>query len=339
MGPYVSCWAAWATDPEIRFAGSSGGVLTALSQWLVATGRASAVRSAGSRATSPSRTTAVTIGSRADAIAAAGSRYAPASVLASAGDLLGARGGALVGRPCEVDAARRLGSERATDEGPLLLSFFCAGVPSQHATDELVSQLAGNVDDVVRVTYRGRGWPGSFTVSEASGRVAEMSYADSWGAHLGRRLQSRCSLCPDGTGGHADVAVGDLWRVDGGGFPAFDDADGVSVAIARTVRGHELLLAARDAGVVELRAVEPDAAASVQPLQTRRRLSLLPRLVGRRLAGRRVPRLRGYRMWRLAVQQPRSAAWQLIGSYRRTRRLKREPAMPPAAQETERARR
>ena len=38
MGPAVQAWEAWSTDEELRYRGSSGGVLTALSAWLVTTG-------------------------------------------------------------------------------------------------------------------------------------------------------------------------------------------------------------------------------------------------------------------------------------------------------------
>jgi coenzyme F420 hydrogenase subunit beta len=36
-----------------------------------------------------------------------------------------------------------------------------------------------------------------------------MSYADSWGGILSRHVQFRCKICPDGTGGFADVVCAD----------------------------------------------------------------------------------------------------------------------------------
>ena len=319
LGPAVSAWTAWAVDPGYRFAGSSAGVLSALSSWLLEVGEATSVIGAAMSADSPRRTVPLELRSKADVLSASGSRYAP---VANA-SLFDARRAdhAFVGKPCEVYAARQL-IGMTTDAAPVLLSFFCAGVPSQFATDELVSTMAADQDRVVSVRYRGNGWPGSFVVRDAGGGIQSTSYEDSWGNHLGGRLQERCKICPDGTGGHADIAVGDYWHADSSGFPLFDDADGLSVAIARTERGHRLLMRARDAGVLGLEPVELDAVAAVQPLQVKRRRTLLGRLAGRRLAGRAIPRYRGFRLLRLAVLSPKNSAAAAKGTFARTRKRK-----------------
>lgn len=318
MGIYVSVWSAWASDPNIRSAGSSGGVLTALSAWLLESGRATSVVGAGSSPKSPARTIPLVLGTREGVMSAAGSRYAPVSNLEV---WKGDDTTALVGKPCEVDAGRRLQMNRATGIEPgLLLSFFCAGVSSQHVTDELVANLGFEMSDVAALRYRGNGWPGDFSVTSASGRTGRMSYEESWGEHLGRRLQERCKICPDGTGGHADIAIGDYWEIDDRGFPRFDDAAGVSVAIARTRRGHLALMEAREEGVLELAPLELDKVAAIQPLQTRRRFTLLARLVGRRFARRSIPRIRGYGMLRFALLRPRESMRVAKGSYQRARR-------------------
>ena len=145
-----------------------------------------------------------------------------------------------------------------------------------------------------------------------------MSYSESWGEHLGRDVQWRCRLCVDGTGAHADVSVGDFWETDDRGFPLFSEADGRSVAIARTERGERLLRDASEAGYVALRPVDPDAVAAIQPLQTDRKLTLAARLIGRRLAGRSVPRYSGYGLVRLQLsairRAPRAAARTFVRS-------------------------
>jgi coenzyme F420 hydrogenase subunit beta len=210
-----------------------------------------------------------------------------------------------------------------------LLSFFCAGVPAQAATDELVSTMNVDQTEIVSVRYRGNGWPGDFAVEDAAGHRVSMSYEQSWGDHLGTRLQERCKICPDGTGGHADIAVGDYWRADASGFPVFDDADGMSVAIARTPRGHRLLLDAKAAGVLGLGPIDLDDVAAVQPLQVRRHRTLLGRLVGRVAAGRRVPRIRRFGLLRLAIGSPRDAYESAKGTFSRTRRRQRQRQRTP----------
>ncbi|PPG43449.1 hypothetical protein C5C17_02215 [Pseudoclavibacter sp. RFBA6] len=235
----------------------------------------------------------VTITSRRQALASAGSRYAPVAALD--GVELDAST-AVVAKPCEVAAARALSDDQG-GESPVMLSFFCAGTPSQKATDSLVRKIGLEPDELTRLKYRGDGWPGFFTATDTAGKTAALSYSESWGSHLGRDLQMRCKLCVDGTGEAADIAVGDFWDTDENGYPLFAEQDGESVAIARTQRGHQLLLQAAESGAVVLEELDLDLVVPVQPLQVKRRRTLAGRLLGRRLAGYQVPKYQDYEIW------------------------------------------
>ena len=50
-----------------------------------------------------------------------------------------------------------------------------------------------------------------------------MSYAQSWGEILTKHVQFRCKVCPDGSGGFADVACADAWYGDERGYPSFEE--------------------------------------------------------------------------------------------------------------------
>lgn len=289
FGRYVSVWRAWATDPEIRDQGSSGGVITALAAWLATTGQTSSVREVSASSNAPNRSVPVRIMSREEALGAAGSRYAPVASLEGAslaGDTT------FVGKPCEVVAARALSASE--DAQPLMMSFFCAGTPSQQATDSLVRKIGLDPNHLTSMRYRGDGWPGYFTATDSSGRRESLTYAESWGSHLGRDLQMRCKLCVDGTGEASDISVGDFWEADDAGYPLFAEQDGESVAIARTARGDDVLRRAAEAGAIAIQEVELDQLVPVQPLQVKRRRTLPGRLLGRFFAGYRVPKYSGY---------------------------------------------
>lgn len=311
FGRVVRAWEGHAADPALRHAGSSGGVLTALIAFLVDSGEHPAILGAAQDRKRPTRTVPVRITSREEAIAASGSRYAPVSVPA------GWNGGAMVGKPCEVAGLRRYIDATSGDD-PILLSFFCAGTPSQVATDGLIQRLGGDPDQVTSLRYRGAGWPGRFAFT---GPVSgSEDYNESWGHHLGRQLQPRCKICPDGTGEHADIAVGDYWATDDRGYPSFEEGDGSSVIIARTTRGARLIERAFAARVLVLAKVDLDDVARIQPLQSERRVVQLGRALGRRLAGYRVPKFRGYRALRLALRYARRNVRATRGTWRRSRR-------------------
>lgn len=324
LGEYVSVWRAWANDDATRFAGSSGGVLTALTKWLLDTDAVDSVRGAGPNSSDPVSTTPVDITEGKQAIQFSGSRYAPVAVLD--GLEMESPRTAIVGKPCEVAAAAQLQGHRGqlVESGPILLAFFCAGTPSQTATDNLVEYLGLDSGDVASLRYRGNGWPGKFVVEDGSGKSAELTYDESWGDHLGRDIQWRCKICVDGTGGHADIAVGDLWNADDSGYPTFDDAPGVSVVLGRTERGDAILRGAAAAGVISLEKVDPEVVAGVQPLQVVRRNTVAARMLGRTLTGFRTPRYRGYRLWRLALRHPYKSLRAVVGTALRSAAARHE---------------
>ena len=321
FGAYLEAWQGWAIDVEFRHAGASGGVLSALAHWLVSTGQSAGTSGCGMCADNPTHTVPLRITTRDEALASAGSRYAPVanSTVRHAG------GEPFIGKPCEVSGLAQLASVTGADDEnrPLLLSFFCAGTPSQHATDHLVTKLGVDIDDVSSLRYRGNGWPGNFEIRTVDGAVRQLSYEESWGSVLGRRLQTRCKLCPDGTGEHADIAVGDYWAADERGFPQFSDAAGNSAIIARTQRGVALLRAAHEAGVVALEPIDLDRVAAVQPLQSQRRVTLAGRLVGRRVAGYRIPRYRDYNLLRSCLRHPIANFKAAAGTFTRSAGLRK----------------
>jgi len=203
----------------------------------------------------------------------------------------------------------------------ILLSFFCAGTPSQHATDKLVADLG--IDGVpAGLRYRGNGWPGRFTVTGADGESRSLDYEQSWGEHLGRQLHPRCKLCPDGVGESADVSAADLWDADDRGYPVFADGAGMSALIARTPRGYALVLDAIAAGVIVVHPLRVERLAAVQPLQVERRGTLAGRMLGAALAGRRLPRYRGFGLVALALAHGRASLRAARGTWRRTRRAR-----------------
>ncbi|MFT4214544.1 MAG: Coenzyme F420 hydrogenase/dehydrogenase, beta subunit C-terminal domain, partial [Microbacterium sp.] len=148
-------------------------------------------------------------------------------------------------------------------------------------------------------------------------------YEESWGKRFGPTTQWRCKICPDGVGESADITAADAWESTADGYPSFAEQEGRSALLARTERGLALVLAARDAGVIELRAMDPEKLERAQPLQVARRTFLLARLWGARLAGRGVPIYRGFALLRLAAHHPRDAARTLRGSYSRVKQSRR----------------
>lgn len=318
LGPYIGAWQAWASNDDVRFAGSSGGALTILAAWLLARPEFDCVVTAQSDPGNVMETSVRIARDDATVKEAAGSRYAPVSIAAD--PMAHAPGSVVVGKPCEVFSIRMRNAERSERvEPPFLLSFFCAGVPSQNATDRLVESGFVETDFPLRsLRYRGNGWPGGFEAISRRGGRFSMSYDESWGRHLGPTTQWRCKICPDGVGESADVVAGDFWHADSRGYPAFSEQPGRSVLIARTERGMSAVLAAAEDGVLILEPIDLNEVVKVQPLQNSRRRTLVGRILGLRLAGRSVPKYSGFGLTSLGCSAPVQTARALLGSLRRS---------------------
>ena len=150
-----------------------------------------------------------------------------------------------------------------------------------------------------------------------------MSYHDSWGKILSSRVQHRCKVCADGTGKDADIVCADAWETDDAGYPLFEEGEGVSLVLARTPKGAQLLAAAEEGGAITSAAFDLNRLAAIQPGQLRRRQALLARLLALRILGRPYPKYRGLNLY-AAARTGRPAWWMrnFIGTLWRRRERK-----------------
>jgi len=304
-GPYVTMQTGWSPDAKVRFAGSSGGALSMMLIHLLETGAIDAVVQTTA---SPSLTigNATVVTADIDAVtAAAGSRYAPSAPLDALPEhLASGKRFAFVGKPCDAGALRALRDRdpQVASAFPVILSFFCAGVPSHTGGREVLAALGTDLEQTAAFRFRGNGWPGQATATAHDGTQSSMSYHDSWGKILTRHIQHRCKVCADGTGMLADIVCADAWESDENGYPVFDEADGISLIVGRTPLGADLIAQAQAAGRIELRDFDISTLADMQPGQRLRRRMLFARLIARRMMGFPIPRYRGLHL-RAAARQ------------------------------------
>lgn len=295
----------FATDTVLRHRASSGGVISALLVHALGTGLVDFVVQTSADPSSPiANLTGISRDANA-VLAAAGSRYAPSSPLADLETWLQHPGRfAFVGKPCDVAAlrARARRDARIDAKVPLMLAFFCAGIPSATGTHRILDRLGVAADDVAAFRFRGDGWPGFATATRHDDSSERMSYADSWGDILSKQVQFRCKICADAVGNSADIACADAWYGDDRGYPSFDEQDGRSLVMARTAAGMALLDAARNAGAVVTAPLAITEIIRMQPSQARRKRQVLSRLAAMAVVGLPRPRYRGLQLWQAAAQ-------------------------------------
>ena len=320
-GPYVDMRTGWARDETLRHTASSGGGLSAVLVHLLDTGAVEGVIQTAAAPDVPVANVTVLSDSAGDVLRAAGSRYAPSAPLAGLDRHLDSgRRFAFVGKPCDVAALRALAADdpRIDRQIPVMLSFFCAGVPSQAGAEQVLKTLGTDLDSTASFRYRGNGWPGFATAVLKDGSQKSMSYFDSWGKILSNHVQLRCKICADGTGKAADLVFADAWECDHRGYPLFEEQEGVSLIVARSASGKALLEACESGGALETAPFDVDTLANLQPGQSGRRRVVLARLLGLRCLGRPVPRYRGLHLLAAARRSRLSAtARNFLGILRR----------------------
>lgn len=281
VGPTKQIWEGWASDPELRWSASSGGVVSALATWALESAGMALVVHTGVDPDKPWRNRTVISSDREQLLANSGSRYTPSSPVEALRVIEACdRPCVFIGKPCDVAAVAELRRSRPQLDRNLglVLSFFCAGTPASAASLRLAGELGfESPEEITDLRYRGRGWPGNFKVTAGDGSGRSLTYDESWGRLASRQRQLRCTLCPDGLGELADVTGGDAWhrRSEGGA--------GISLILARTERGREAVLAAVADGYLSVSPSDPHRVVAAQGLVRRRKLILARSLALRTL--------------------------------------------------------
>ena len=307
-GPWRRIVRAWATDPQVRHVGSTGGVLTALGQYLLRTGRVDFVLHTKASTSEPTFGECTTSYSEADVLEAAGSRYGPTATLRTIDRVLDQnRPFAFIGKPCDIAALRNLArhDQRVDRLVRYWLTPVCGGFGPPAFTDGFLERIGVQRSELTGFRYRGRGCPGP-TRAETVDRVVESHYLDYWGDDASQwSLPWRCKICPDGIGESADLAASDTWP---GGSPTREASAsdlGTNAVVARTVAGHELLEAAAADGAITIEGdVTPDAMSGYQPHQVSKKRAVAPRLAGIAEEHRIRPRFTGLRLDELTAEMP-----------------------------------
>ena len=307
-GPWRRMVRAWAGDAQVRYEGSTGGVMTALAAYLLKSERVDFILQVKTSDSEPTFGDPVLSFTEADVFEAAGSRYGPAAPLLDIGAALDRNQPfAFFAKPCDVNALRNYAQqdERVDRLVKYCVVMVCGGYGTPRGTEAFFKRVGIDADSVTGLRYRGRGCPGPTRVDTPTGSH-EYHYIDYWGEdETTWTLPFRCKVCPDGIGEAADIAASDSWV--GGGPNRIDSVDdpGINVLVARTRAGEELIAAAAVDGALTLENdIVPDTLSVYQPHQVNKKYAAWPRHQGLRNAGRIAPQTARLRIEELAADLP-----------------------------------
>ena len=278
IGPTYSIWEGFASDNEMRYNASSGGIISALAAFCIEKEKMALVIHTGMDQQRPWMNKTIISKSRKEIMQNAGSRYASSSPCELLEIIEKSENPCVfIGKPCDAAAISMARKKRPQIDKNLgiVLSFFCAGTPCSEATIDLVREIGITPEYVNSIRYRGLGWPGSFRIQyDKCHKEKKLSYAESWGKVSSRR-PFRCHLCPDGLGELSDITSGDAWNK----YSVNVKNLGISHVLVRSERGQEIIEKAIKEKYVNLVPSTADQVILAQGLVNRRK-----KVFGRQLA-------------------------------------------------------
>jgi len=315
-GPIIEIWEGYATDPEVRYHGSSGGAATAIAVYCLEKLNMHGALHIGSNQEHPLKNEVFMSKNYAELLSRTGSRYSPASPCSGLDRIESAPSPCVfIGKPCDVTGFQMAGKLRPglQDKNGLSIGTFCAGTPSSLGMIELLKKMSISPDTVEDIRYRGKGWPGLFTVHLKDGvRSIQKTYMEAWG-FLQKFRPFRCYLCPDGTAAYADISCGDPWYRTIG-----ENEKGYSLVIVRTQKGREILKGAMEAGYLKLERSDIQKLIDSQKGLLQKRKDIWGRLFMLKIFGLPVPQYPGFflseQWWSSPIRQKIRS---LLGTARR----------------------
>lgn len=296
IGPTLEVWEGYAGDPEIRFGGSSGGILTALALYCLEKENMAFVLHTGMDTERPWANVTVKSRNRNDLMQHTGSRYVTSSPCDGLREIENSEKPCVfIGKPCDAAAVNALRQKRPRLDANLglVLTFCCAGTPGSQAGIDLLKKLNVDPKEIVNLKFRGDGWPGEFTTSNSESITKRhLSYIESWD-FLQAYRPFRCKLCPDGLGELGDISCGDAWHR----YNENNENSGLSLVMVRSSRGRQILHKAMEGGYVKLKPSSPAEVVKAQGL-VERRMEIFGRQTGMKILLIPTTRFIGFNLFR-----------------------------------------
>ena len=257
LGNSTKCYVGYATDHETRYNSASGGLVTALLTFALEEGMIDGALVTRMNKEKPLEPGPFIARTKNEIISASKSKYCPVAVCSALREIVKENGKfAVVGLPCHIHGVRKAETvnKRLREKIVLHFGIFCSHSPSFLATEFLLWKLGIEKENIVKIDYRGGGWPGGMSILLRSNNkifipyLHQLYYGGTFGSYF---YPNRCTLCYDFSAELADISFGDAWNLSKNGM-------GVSLIISRDKAGDELLKKARAKGKIELEAVSTE---------------------------------------------------------------------------------
>ena len=243
IGNYLNCYIGHSTDYDIRYNSASGGLITQLLIFALGEEIIDGALVTRMKKDNPLEPEPFIARTKEEIIEASKSKYCPVPANIALKEILESEEGetfAVVGLPCHIHGIRKAEQmdKRLKEKIVLHIGVFCSHVPNFLGTELLFERMNVKREEVIKLDYRGEGWPGSMKICLNEGELLLLLLLpDYWGfMGLDFFAPNRCLMCSDGVCELADISFGDAWLPE-----LSDDKIGKSIIVSKTEIGEKLL--------------------------------------------------------------------------------------------------
>lgn len=262
IGNYANCYIGHSANQETRYNAASGGLVTELLVFALENGIIEGALVTKMSESNPLEPEVFIARTKESIISATKSKYCPVPANIGLHEVLKEKGKfAVVGLPCHMQGIRKAEGliNGLKDKIVFHLGLFCIHCPTFLATEFLLKKLKIKKEEVSKINYRGRGWPGEMSIFLKNGTIKSIPYIQGWAISGSVFPVMRCTLCSDYTCEFSDISFGDPWAL----LPELGKNEkGKSIIISRNREGEELLKSAVSMGSIDL--IEADAHKIIQ---------------------------------------------------------------------------
>lgn len=293
VGNYINCYIGHSTDEILRYEAASGGLVTALIIFALDEGIINGAAVTRMSKGNPLEPEVFIARTSEDVISSSKSKYCPVPLNMIIQDILNDDGKfAIVGLPCHIQGIRKaeMLSEKLKKRAVLHVGLFCSHTVNFFGTKFLLRRTNIKEDDVVKLDYRGKGWPGGMTIKLRNGSEKFLPSQFYWDHFFAPFFFTplRCTLCSDQTNELADISLGDAWLPE-----LMKNNKGESIIITRTKVGEKILRKAKQKGKIMVTRVDSNEVIRSQRSSLYfKKKGLMARMSVMKLLGKKVPEIR-----------------------------------------------
>jgi coenzyme F420 hydrogenase subunit beta len=218
VGDYITSYAAYSNDEEIRMASASGGFITSFLIYLLENKLIQGALVVKRDTINPLISKPFIATTAEEIINAKGSKYSPVKFDDILKEIIEGdyKDLAVVGLPCHIEGIAKACQRRKKLNRKIKykISIVCGQAPSFLAYDYIAKKLDIKTKEILDIQNRGGGWPG-FMQIKTKDKEIKVPYGSKYS--MGMVLSSplftplACQMCVDGVGFEADISVGDAW--------------------------------------------------------------------------------------------------------------------------------